>query len=210
MSDHRDHHTLEHIEHALKKLVEKIHHMSTEIDNLKAQVATTIQLETQAIALLKSGSGGLPASDLAQVVLLTNQLKTSSDALAAVLNGSGGGGSSTETTNAQTIVTSAQQVANVATNPAQVQTLLDTMQAAAANLSAAFTANTPPLSATITQQEIAGLQAISTLLSELSTVINDSNQVAVVAGEIQSAATALATIIRNNPRGAPVRRTLGR
>lgn len=209
MSDHRDHHTLEHIEHALKKLVEKIHHMSTEIDNLKAQVATTIQLETQAIALLKSGSGGLPASDLAQVVLLTNQLKTSSDALAAVLNG-GGGGSSTESTNAQTIVTSAQQVANVATNPAQVQTLLDQMQAAAANLSAAFTANTPPLSAAITQQEIAGLQAISTLLSELSTVINDSNQVAVVAGEIQSAATALATIIRNNPRGAPVRRTLGR
>lgn len=201
--DARERVILEEIMHELRKLAEKVIHMSLQIDNLKAQVATTIQLETQAIAILNAGGGSVPASDLAQVVLLSNQLKVSSDALAAALGASGGtgGGVSTETQDAQSLITAAQQASTIASDPVQVVQFVTKMQAAAASLSSAFTRNSPPLSSTVTQQEISSLQTILTLISNLSSVTTDPNQVLNLCAQIQTSTATLAQIIAANPRG---------
>jgi uncharacterized protein YPO0396 len=203
---HRDTNHLEKIDHELQKLIEKVHHMTIEIDSLKAQVATTISLETQAIALLQAGGGGgggLPAADLATVVQLTSQLKTSSDALSAVVGGGGGtGGTGVESTDIQNLLTAAQHASTVPSDPVQVGEFVTQMQASAASLSGAFTRNTPPLSATITQQEVAALASISALLSNLSATVNDPNSVSTLTAQIQSQGQALSAIIAANPRGA--------
>lgn len=205
-------HRLKMIERELRMLAEMMCHMTAQIDALKAQVSTTISLETQTIAILKGG--GLPASDLADVVTATAQLKTSSDALASALGTTGGGGTSTEATDAQSIITSAQAAANDSGNPTEVTRLVAVMQASAASLSGAFSRNTPPLSSSVTQQEVAALDSISRLVSNLAGVASDPNQVTSLCAQIQNETQSLAAIIAANPRGNPpppvARRVAGR
>lgn len=201
---HDDRHSLEHIARELKKLAEQVHHMSHEVAELRTQVNTTIALETHVIALLKGGGGGLPASDLAQVIVLSGQLKASSDALAAALGGAGGTG--TETTDVQSLSTSGQQAVAASGDPSEVSRLVAIMEVNVSSLSGAFTRNTPPLPSPIVQQEVAALAEIAKMVSNLRGSVNDPGQVTTYASQIHDAATSLAAIIAANPRSPVVAR----
>lgn len=195
-------HRLKMIQREIRTLTEMMCYMTIQIDALKVQVATTISLETQAIALIKAGGGGgnIPSSDLAQVVVATAQLKASSDALAAAMNTPGGGGGGTEASDAQSLVSLAQQAAAASTNSAEVTRIVGVMQAAVSSLSGAFTRNTPPLSSAVTQQLVTALGVISPLVSNLSNSTGNPSTVTSLASQIQNAAQSLVNLIANNPR----------